>query len=238
MAMMKQASPDRRQWTDWLPHLISACALLTLLTAVMAGILGQRLDTLAQNQQNAVQLAKTQNAKDLSAVLGKARSQWEQQKTRLEKELLSLKLKVKAEQKTNASVRKRLTMMQKELMALKTGVAPKAKVVQATAPASTVSAPAAPALVEQNPAAPQTAPSQAAVVPVERAAAPVAKTQPAGAVQPAGAGETTSVGAVKAPPAPQVSDAAKTPEAAAASMDGVKSAVLAVPEAGDGTSEQ
>jgi hypothetical protein len=231
MAMIKQASGDRRQWTNWLPHLISTCALLTLLTAVIAGILGQRLDTLAQNQQDAAQLAKTQNTKDLSAVLGKARSQWEQQKTRLEKELLSVKLKVKAERKTNASIRKRLAMLQKELVALKTGSAPKAKVAQATAPTSTVSAPAAPALAEQNPAAPQTAPTQVTAVPLEQAATPADKAQPAASA------ETVSIGAATTPPVPQVSDGAKTPEATAASMDGVKSVVLAVPEASDGTSE-
>jgi hypothetical protein len=230
--MMKQASEDRLQWTNWLPHLISACALLTLLTAVIAGILGQRLDTLAQNQQDAAQLAKTQNTKDLSAVLGKARSQWEQQKTRLEKELLSVKLKVKAERKTNTSIRKRLAMLQKELVALKTGGAPKAKVAQATPPTPTVSAPAAPAPAEQTPAAPQTAtPTQDTAELLEQA------TTPADKVQPAASAETISVGAAKTPPAPHVSEAAKTPEATAASMKGVKSAVLTVPEASDGTSE-
>jgi chemotaxis protein histidine kinase CheA len=253
MVMVKQTSAHRRQWTDGLPRLVSVCALCTLLMAVMAGILGQRLDTLALAQREADQAAKTQNEKNISAALGSAKAQWERQRASLEKELLSARLKLKTEQKTRAGIRARLAVLQKELATLKKGGT--AQVVQAAAPVESSPQPSVQIVPPAKPAPAQTAAAklgktEGAISPPAPVSATTAQAQPAA---PAAAAKsvlaTAQPAATPAPPAapttavkraaPVVQSAAEAVPAPAppAATETPKSSLLEVPDAGEGPTE-
>lgn len=186
MAITKQASGHQRQWFDYLPHLVCMAAILTLISAAAAGILSQRLGTLASAQK----LQQAQTDQSASEALGQAKAQWEKKEVELEKALLSAKLKIKAEQTTSASIRKRLVTVQKTLEALK-----KTTGVQAVKPAAADSASPAPVAAVPTPQ-PQTAVTEA----------PTA-TSPA----PAPAPSSNEAPAVPVSPAPKPSEPPSAP---------------------------
>lgn len=196
MAIIKQATGYQRQWFDYLPHLVCIAAVLTLTSAAATGIFSQRLGTLATAQKD----HQTRSDQNATEALGQAKAQWEKKKVELEKALLSAKLKIKAEQTTSASIRKRLVTVQKELEGLK-----KIAGGQAVKPA----APAPPAVPAPPAAAPAATPETAAPKPpatVTEAPAPVSNEAPAVPVSPAPKpSEPPSAPAVKpvelAPPA-------------------------------------
>jgi hypothetical protein len=232
MAMVKQAFGHRRHWTDGLPRLVSICAVCTLLMAILAGILGQRLDTLVVAQRETDQVAKTQNEKNIAAALGSAKAQWQKQRVSLEKELLAARLKLKAEQKATAGIRTRLTVLRKELAALKEDGA--AQVVQAAAP---VASSPQPSVLKAPP--PNPAPAQTASAKLGKTKGPVSPSNPVSATaaqaQPvAPTAATKSVLATAQPeaalaPAPAPAPSAPPPTAPGTAAPVVQSAAEAVP---------
>lgn len=194
MAIIKQGSGHQRHWSDWLPNVVCVAALLTLISAAAAGFLSQRVTILAYAQK----VRQEQTDTSSSQALSKAKAQWQKKEVELGKELLSAKLKIKAEQTTSANIRKRLVKTQKDLEALKkiAGV----QAVKTSAPA----APKTTTAVAQKKASPTTAaPAAAPATAAPVAAAP--KAQP----------QTTTEAPPVSPPAPTPAEAANVPASAA-----------------------
>jgi hypothetical protein len=119
MANVKQSSGHKRSWFDRLAQLVCITAILTLIAASIAGILGRRLNNLLVTQQAAVKAEQHQQDETLSASLEAARSKWNQKQVGLEKALQSAQLKIKATQSSNTKIREQLVALQKELASLK-----------------------------------------------------------------------------------------------------------------------
>ncbi|MEJ2641499.1 MAG: hypothetical protein P8010_18175 [Desulfosarcinaceae bacterium] len=232
MAIVKQSSGHKRQWFDRLAQLVCITAILTLIAAGIAGILGRRLNTLLATQQASVKAEQRQQDKTLTASLEAAKSKWHQKQAGLEKALQSANLKIKAEQSANAKIRKQLVVLQKELAALKKSGKDRfaeAKAPDEKAPVTAATA-AKPLPSSDKPqAAAQQAESPAAAEPpfpgpLPGSAEPAAK--PSAAATPASANGTTAVATAKS--VSKQNAAAVTPP---------KSSLLAVPDADPVASE-
>lgn len=228
MAIIKQASGHQRRWSDWLPHVVCVTALLTLISAGATGFLSQRLGTLASAQK----IQQVQTGESASQALSQAKIQWQKKEVGLEKELLSAKLKIKAEQSTGASIRKRLVKIQKDLAALqKTAGVQTVKTAAQKAPvvAPKAATAAAPAIVAPTvvPAASTTVTSAPAV---DTPKAPSETVPPT--PQPQTVKATPAVTQPSAQPAPTSADAAGVPVSPAPAAAPVPAApkVSEVPE--------
>lgn len=195
MAIIKQGSAHQRRWSDWLPKVVCVTALFTLISAAAAGFLSQRVTTLASAQK--AQQEETDST--ASQALDQAKAQWQKKEVELEKELLSAKLKVKAEQTTSANIRKRLVKIQKDLEALKRTAGVQAvKTIAPAAPKTTTAA--TPGTASPTPTA--TTPTAVPGTAAPAAAAPKAQSQ------------TVTESSPASPPAPAPAEAANVPVSA------------------------
>lgn len=196
MAIIKQGSDHQRRWFDWLPNVVCVTALLTLISAAAAGFLSQRVTTLASTQK----IQQEQTDTIASQALSQAKAQWQKKEVELEKELLSAKLKVKAEQTTSANIRKRLVKIQKDLEALKKTAGVQA--VKTTAPTPPAAAPKTTTAVAPG----TTSPTPTATTPT---AAP--GTAAPGTAAPKAQPQTVTESSAAPPPAPAPAGVANVP---------------------------
>ncbi|MDJ0780594.1 MAG: hypothetical protein QNJ22_01420 [Desulfosarcinaceae bacterium] len=264
MTIFRQSSGNGRPWSEWLPYLVCTSAAITLVLAALAGMFGQRLNTLVHAQQSAVATQKALADETLAKSFEAAKADWSKQRVSLEKELLSAKLKIKAEQTTSANIRKRLATLQKQVAALQpTGAddtAPTTAAKPSATPTSSVNvAPAAAtggtptattlpptgSTAKSNEKAP---PSKAVTPMVNTASAPEMAITPVSSIEPASPNGTPT----EAAPATAAA-AASTPTSAAGGETTLKRAtappvakpqlvptqspVLDVPDAGTVASE-
>jgi hypothetical protein len=199
MANIKQGSAHQKQWSDWLPNVVCVTALLTLISAAAAGFLSQRVTTLASAQK----IQQEQTDTTASQALSQAKAQWQKKAVALEKELLSAKLKVKAEQTTSANIRKRLAKIQKDLEALK-----KTAGVQAV---KTIAPPAAAPKPTTAVAPGTTSPIPAATTPTAAPGTAAPGTAAPAAVAPKARPQTVTESSAASPPAPAPAGVANVP---------------------------
>ncbi len=204
MANIKQGSAHQKQWSDWLPNVVCVTALLTLISAAAAGFLSQRVTTLASAQK----IQQEQTDTTASQALSQAKAQWQKKAVALEKELLSAKLKVKAEQTTSANIRKRLAKIQKDLEALKKTAGVQAvKTIAPPAAAPKTTTAVAPGTTSPIPAA--TTPTAAPGTAAPGTAAP--GTAAPAAVAPKARPQTVTESSAASPPAPAPAGVANVP---------------------------
>lgn len=199
MANIKQGSAHQKLWSDWLPNVVCVTALLTLISAAAAGFLSQRVTTLASAQK----IQQEQTDTTASQALSQAKAQWQKKAVALEKELLSAKLKVKAEQTTSANIRKRLAKIQKDLEALK-----KTAGVQAV---KTIAPPAAAPKTTTAEAPGTTSPTPAATTPTAAPGTAAPGTAAPAAVAPKARPQTVTESSAASPPAPAPAGVANGP---------------------------
>ncbi len=199
MANIKQGSAHQKQWSDWLPNVVCVTALLTLISAAAAGFLSQRVTTLASAQK----IQQEQTDTTASQALSQAKAQWQKKAVALEKELLSAKLKVKAEQTTSANIRKRLAKIQKDLEALK-----KTAGVQAV---KTIAPPAAAPKTTTAEAPGTASPTPAATTPTAAPGTAAPGTAAPAAVAPKARPQTVTESSAASPPAPAPAGVANVP---------------------------